>query len=104
VTIDVLYEGLLVDYARSQGARVVVKGLRAVSDFEYEFAMALLNRRLEPDVETVFLMTGAEHSFLSSSIVKEIGRLGGNISGLVPDGVALRLREKFDKINGQSKI
>jgi len=101
VEADVLYEGLLMDYARKMGAAVVVKGLRAVSDFEYENAMALLNRRLEPSVETVFFMTSAEHSFLSSSIVKELGRLGGNISGLVPDCVALRVREKFENLNAE---
>ena len=97
VRMDTLADGLLVEYAVRQKAHVVVKGLRAVSDFEYEFQMALLNRHLEPGVETVFLMTSAEHSYLSSSIVKEIGRLGGDIRGLVPEGVLRALRGKFDQ-------
>ncbi len=95
VTVDTLPTGLLVEHAMALGAKVIVKGLRAVSDFEYEFQMALLNRRLQPQVETVFLMTGAEHSYLSSSIVKEIGRLGGDITGLVPDAALPLLRGKL---------
>jgi len=95
VEVDTLTGDLLVNYAKARGARVVVKGLRAVSDFEYEFQMALLNRRLAPDVETVFLMTSAEHSYLSSSIVKEIGQLGGDVRGLVPPNVEPRLRQRF---------
>jgi pantetheine-phosphate adenylyltransferase len=95
VIVETLPTGLLVEHAMTLGARVIVKGLRAVSDFEYEFQMALLNRRLQPQVETVFLMTGAEHSYLSSSIVKEIGRLGGDITGLVPDVALPYLRGKF---------
>ena len=94
VSIDA-FEGLLVEYAVRQEATVVVKGLRAVSDFEYELQMALMNRRLNPAVETVFLMTGAEYSYLSSSIVKEIARLGGSVEGLVPDHVGQRLRKKI---------
>jgi pantetheine-phosphate adenylyltransferase len=86
---------LLVDYARANDARVIIKGLRAVSDFEYEFQMALLNRRLEPAIETVFLMASSEHSFLSSSIVKEIAKLGGQIEGLVPDVLIPEIRAKF---------
>ena len=78
-----------------RSAKVIVKGLRAVSDFEYEFQMALLNRHLEPNVETIFLMTAAEHSYLSSSIVKEIARLGGDIAGLVPEAVRLALEQKL---------
>lgn len=100
VQIDTLENGLLVEYAVRRGAKVVVKGLRAVSDFEVEFQMALLNRRLEPSVETVFLMTSAEHSFLSSSIVKEIGRLGGDVSGLVPEAALNHLRAKLDNLRG----
>lgn len=88
--------GLLVEYADQIGANVIVKGLRAVSDFEYEFQMALLNRRLKPNIETVFLMTGSEYSYLSSSIVKEIARLGGQIEGLVPAVVLEDVRERFD--------
>ncbi len=95
VRVEQLADELLVSYAVRVGARVIVKGLRAVSDFEYEFQMALLNRHLQPDVETVFLMTSAEHSYLSSSIVKEIGRLGGDIMGLVPAVVEPFLQAKF---------
>ena len=89
------FDGMLVDFARRQEARVIVKGLRAVSDFEYEFQMAMANRHLAPDVETLFLMASAEHLYLSSSIVKEIGRLSGDLSGLVPPHVAEALRHKF---------
>ncbi len=90
------FEGvLLVDFARARGAQVLVKGLRAVSDFEYEFQMALANRQLAPDIETVFMMTSAAHLYLSSSLVKEIARLGGDISAFVPASVAGRLREKW---------
>src|SRR5947209_14696210 len=89
------FEGLLVDYARRRGARAIVKGLGAVSDFEYEFAMALMNRRLEPGIDTLYLMTAAEFSFLSSSLVKEVARLGGELSGLVPDPVRKALAERF---------
>jgi len=92
------FDGLLVDYVRSQEASVIVKGLRAVSDFEIEFQMALMNRNLEPEVETVFMMTGAEYSYLSSSIVKEIAALGGSVDGLVPRTVARRLEEKLRKL------
>ena len=95
VAVDALSRGLLVDYVTGRGAATIIKGLRAVSDFEVEFQMALLNRRLRPQVETVFLMTSAEHSYLSSSIVKEIARLGGDIRGLVPDAVLPFLEGKF---------
>ena len=91
------FSGLLVNYAAQRGAGSIVKGLRAVSDFEYELQMALMNRNLNPEVETVFLMTGAEHSYLSSSIVKEIARLGGSVEGLVTENVRKRLQEKYDK-------
>lgn len=91
----VAFEGMLVNFAREQGARVVIKGLRAVSDFEYEFQMALANRHLAPDIETLFLTTSAEYSYLSSSIVKEVARLGGDVSGLIPPTVAERLRHKL---------
>ena len=90
-----LFEGMLVSFARERGAHVVLKGLRAVSDFEYEFQMALANRQLAPDIETLFLMTSAEYSYLSSSIVKEIARLGGDVSALVPPMVEKRLRQKL---------
>ena len=79
------YGGLLADYAREKQATAIVKGLRAMSDFEYEFQMALTNRKLNPHVETVFLTTTAEHMYLSSSLVKQVAQLGGDISGFVPD-------------------
>lgn len=99
VRADTLTDRLLVEYATEQGAHAIVKGLRAVSDFEYEFQMALLNRHLQPAVETVFLMTSAEHSYLSSSIVKEIARLGGDVRGLVPPSVLPLLKQKFDRVS-----
>ncbi len=89
------FAGLLVDFVREQQARIIVKGLRAVSDFEFEFQMALLNRNLAPEVDTLFLMTADRHAFLSSSSVKEIASLGGSVSDLVPPYVERRLREKF---------
>jgi pantetheine-phosphate adenylyltransferase len=94
VTVDA-FEGLLAHYAARQGAKAIVKGLRSVSDFEYELQMAHMNLRLNSEVETVFLPSGAETLALSSSIVKEIARLGGAVEGLVPDRVQQRLREKF---------
>ncbi len=97
VRIESFGETLLVDYAREIGARVMVKGLRAVSDFEYEFQMALMNRNLAPEVETVFMATGAEYSYLSSSLVKQIARLGGAVTGLVPENVARKLGEKLSQ-------
>nr|MBF0221163.1 pantetheine-phosphate adenylyltransferase [Desulfobulbaceae bacterium] len=90
-------DGLIVDYAYRKGARAIVRGMRAVSDFEFEFQMALMNRRLERDVETVFLMTGFRWIYISSSIIKDAARHGGDISGLVPDHVCEKLREKFMK-------
>ena len=87
------FQGLLVEYALNNEATVIVKGLRAVSDFEYEMQMAMMNRRLNKAVETVFLMTEAEYSYLSSNIVKEIARLGGSVEGLVPSRVEERLRQ-----------
>lgn len=95
VRVELLPQTLLVSYVVESGAKVIVKGLRAVSDFEYEFQMALLNRHLQPDVETIFLMTAAQHAYLSSSIVKEIARLDGNITGLVPEPVQAALKDKF---------
>ena len=95
VRVEILPNALLVSFVVESGAQVIVKGLRAVSDFEYEFQMALLNRHLEPNVETIFLMTAAEHAYLSSSIVKEIARLGGDITGLVPKPVQDALIQKF---------
>jgi pantetheine-phosphate adenylyltransferase len=89
------FDGLLVDYAGVRGASVILRGIRAVSDYEYELQMALMNRRLGPDIETVFLMAGEAHSFISSRLVKEVIRLGGNISGLVPASVEGRLRKRL---------
>jgi pantetheine-phosphate adenylyltransferase len=94
VEIDT-FEGLLVEYAARRDAAVIVKGLRAVSDFEYELAMALMNRRLDPGIDTLYLMTSAEFSFLSSSLVKEVARLGGKLDGLVPEPVRRALTERF---------
>jgi len=89
------FDGLLVDYAAQCGATVILRGIRAVSDYEYELQMALMNRRLRPEIETVFLMAGEAHSFVSSRLVKEVIRLGGNISGLVPPSVEGKLRRRL---------
>ena len=89
------FHGLLVDFAQQCGASVIIRGIRAVSDYEYELQMALMNRRLRPEIETVFLMAGEAHSFISSRLVKEVIGLGGNISGLVPRPVEVRLRRRL---------
>ena len=89
------FRGLLVDFARECGASLIVRGLRAISDYEYELQMALMNRRLSPDIETVFLMAKEEYSYVSSRLVKEVARLGGDVAGLVPDSVERRLRAKL---------
>ncbi|MGE5488858.1 MAG: pantetheine-phosphate adenylyltransferase [bacterium] len=94
VEVD-FFDGLLVDFAKQRGARAIIRGIRAISDYEYELQMALMNRRLNPEVETVFLMAGEAYSFISSKLVKEVIRLGGNISGLVPANVAERLSERI---------
>lgn len=91
------FEGLLVDYVRRRGARVVIRGLRAVSDFEYEFQMAHMNHKLHPELETVFMVTGADEFYISSQLVKEVARLGGCVSGLVPPAVRDALAAKFSK-------
>ena len=91
-------DGLLVDYAYTKGAKAIIRGLRAVSDFDYEFQLALMNRRIEREVETVFLMTGFRWIFISSSIIKDAARHGGDVSGLVPDHVCEKLREKYLQI------
>jgi len=96
VAVD-CYEGLLADYARMRKATAIVKGLRAMSDFEYEFQMALTNRKLNPDVETVFLTTTAEHMYLSSSLVKQVARLGGDIDDFVPGCILPDITEKLRK-------
>ena len=89
------FDGLLVDYARQIGARVLIRGLRAVSDFEYEFEMALMNRHLYPEIETLFLMTSQKFFYVSSSRLKELVRFGSNVSEFVPPLVAKRLQEKL---------
>jgi pantetheine-phosphate adenylyltransferase len=88
------FQGLLADYCRRRGAGVVIRGLRALADFEYEFQSAHMNRRLAPDVETLFLMTGEDSFYVSSSLVKEVALMGGDVSGLVPAGVAAALADK----------
>jgi pantetheine-phosphate adenylyltransferase len=88
------FDGLLVDYAKSRNASVIVRGLRAVSDFEYEMQMALMNRRLRPEVETVFMMPAEPYTYVSSRLVKEVVALGGSVHGLVPESVEALLREK----------
>jgi pantetheine-phosphate adenylyltransferase len=88
------FQGLLADYCRRRGATVVIRGLRALADFEYEFQSAHMNRRLAPDVETLFLMTSEESFYVSSSLVKEVALMGGDVSGLVPAGVNAALTEK----------
>jgi pantetheine-phosphate adenylyltransferase len=89
------FDGLLVEYAAHCGASVIIRGIRAVSDYEYELQMALMNRRLRPDIETVFLMASEAHSFLSSKLVKEVIRLGGKITGLVPPSIEGKLRKRL---------
>ena len=91
------FDGLLVDYAAHCGAGLIVRGIRAISDYEYELQMALMNRRLHPGIETVFLMSGEAYSFISSRLVKEVIALGGNISGLVPPTVEARLKERLSR-------
>jgi len=94
VEVD-LFDGLLVDYVRRQNAQVILRGIRAISDYEYEMQMALMNRRLASGVETVFMMPAERYSYLSSRLVREVARLGGNIEGLVPAPVVERLRAKI---------
>ena len=96
IEIDTV-DGLLVDYARRVGARVVIRGLRAMSDFEYEFEMALMNKHLNPEVETVFMMASQEYLYVSSSRLKELVRFGGEVSDFVPPLVEKRLREKLQQ-------
>lgn len=91
------FEGLLVDFARAEKAHAVIRGLRAVSDFEFEFQMALMNRKLESNLETIFLMPKEEYTYLSSRLVKEIARLGGDVSKFVPPIVAKALANKFSQ-------
>ena len=90
------FDGLMVDYAAKVKAQAVLRGIRAISDYEYELQMALMNRKLQPDLETVFMMPAEQYSYLSSRLVREIAQLGGSIKGLVPEMVEQRLREKLD--------
>jgi pantetheine-phosphate adenylyltransferase len=91
------FDGLLVDFARASRTRVVIRGLRAISDFEYEFQMALMNRNLAPDIETFFMMPNVDYSFLSSEMVREVAGLGGSVEGLVPELVVRKLKDKVRK-------
>jgi len=100
VSDRVLYDdfhGLLVDYVEKKEATIIIRGLRAVSDFDYEFQMALMNRRMKPHIETIFLMTGAAHFYTAARLIKEIASFDGNVDGLVPPHVVKRLKEKFAK-------
>ena len=96
------FEGLLVDYAERKRATVIIRGLRAISDFEYEFQMAMMNHRLKPKLETFFMMTGESEFYISSRLVKEVVGLGGNVSGLVPANVLKKLRQKFKRQGAQA--
>lgn len=90
------FDGLLVDYARKVGASVILRGIRALTDFEYEMQMAMMNRRLEPALEAVFLLPSEEYSFVSSRLVREVARLGGSVADLVPPNVAAALKRRFE--------
>ena len=91
------FHGLLVDYAERKHSKVIIRGLRAISDFEYEFHMAMMNHRLKPQLETLFMMTGESEFYTSSRLVKEVVSLGGDVSGLVPDNVLEKLKQKFKR-------
>jgi len=88
------FDGLLVDYARRKGSKVIIRGLRAVTDFEYEFTMALMNKKLAPEIETLFMVTSAENQFISSSSIKEIAKFGGPLKDMVPHAVAQKLGKR----------
>lgn len=90
------FQGLTADFARRQQATAIVRGIRAISDYEYELRMALMNRRLEPEIETVFLMAAEEYSYVSSNLMKQVFTLGGRVEGLVPELVEARMREKLN--------
>jgi len=89
------FQGLLVNYAKKKNVNVILRGLRALSDFEYEFQMANMNRKLTPDIETVFMMTGEDYFYISSQLVREVASLGGELRGIVPPNVLARLHQKF---------
>ena len=98
------FDGLLVDYARSQKATALVRGLRAVSDFEYEFQMALMNRKLDKDIETIYLMPSEQYTCLNSGLVKEVARMGGKLDGLVPAPVSKMLKRKYQNLKERTII
>lgn len=89
------FSGLTAEFAKKKGATAIVRGIRAVSDYEYELRMALMNRRLEPTIETVFLMAGEEYSYVSSTLMKQVFLLGGRVEGLIPESVEVRMRDKL---------
>lgn len=93
------FDGLLVDFARQYGANVIIKGLRTVDDFEYEFQMALLNKTLDSDCETMFMMTDSKYSYISSSMVKELAGYKGDLTGLVPSKITQYIKDKYEKHN-----
>jgi len=95
------FHGLLVDHASAHSATVLLRGIRAISDYEYELQMALMNRRLRPDIETIFMMAHEAYSFISSRLVKEVFALGGNITGLVPPSVEARMQRRMFKIQNR---
>ncbi len=97
----ICFNGLLVDLAKEYEAKVILKGLRAVSDFEYEFQMALMNSRLDPNIETLFMMTSSEYSYLSSSSVKQVAKFGGKINGLVPNEIVTEVYNKITSLGGE---
>ncbi len=101
ISVD-CFTGLLVDYVREKKTNCIMRGLRAMSDFEYEFQLALINRRLDREIETVFLMTGFKWFYINSRIIKEAASFGGDVKGLVPDVVYMKLQEKYPKL-GEGK-
>jgi len=98
------FDGLLVEFARAQGTGMVIRGLRAISDFEYEFQMALMNRSLSPELETFFMMPNVKYSFLSSNLVREVAMLGGSVKDLVPALVSKKLKEKFSSSGKKNQL
>jgi pantetheine-phosphate adenylyltransferase len=93
------FDGLLVDFARQQGAKAVLRGIRAISDYEYEFQMAMMNRKLDPDIETLFMMPAEKYTYVSSRLIKGVFQLGGDVSALVPPNVVERLKAKGPKLD-----
>ena len=89
-----MFDGLLVDFARAQGAKAVLRGIRAISDYEYEFQMAMMNRKLDPDLETLFMMPAEKYTYVSSRLIKGVFELGGDVTSLVPPNVVERLKQR----------